>query len=288
MAFPEFDNWRFNPFTEVVNSLSITNEAHTIAYDADTNAYGFRLQEGVELTGSLPFNVNANYSIIEDITGGTTFTEVPRTSPPSAGQFRVDYSGATGYYGTSFIEFNASDNAKTMLVNYKGTGTVVKGRYQLEQTTVVPTNLGVEGALEITDTIKMSLGATIDEFSIDGTLAGNMDVALPTEQAVKTYVDNIWGRDVANLSYYVKVISVTLGAGGQIPSTAHGITGSIYTNSKVVGLYGVAIDTFNSRYNAMDQTTVGQGINIDDTNIGSQSAVGPGNAAANVVIIYIA
>ena len=32
-------------------------------------------------------------------------------------------------------------------------------------------------------------GTTIDEFSIDGTLAGNSDTAVPTEKAVKTYVD---------------------------------------------------------------------------------------------------
>jgi len=32
-------------------------------------------------------------------------------------------------------------------------------------------------------------GASINEFSIDGTLAGNSDAALPTEKAVKTYVD---------------------------------------------------------------------------------------------------
>jgi hypothetical protein len=38
--------------------------------------------------------------------------------------------------------------------------------------------------------IKLNLGAaTINEFSIDGTLAGDSDVAVPTEKAVKTYVD---------------------------------------------------------------------------------------------------
>ena len=35
----------------------------------------------------------------------------------------------------------------------------------------------------------MASGTTINEFSIDGTLGGNSDDALPTEQAVKTYVD---------------------------------------------------------------------------------------------------
>lgn len=37
--------------------------------------------------------------------------------------------------------------------------------------------------------IGAQIGATINEFSTDGTLLGNSDIAVPTEQAVKTYVD---------------------------------------------------------------------------------------------------
>ncbi len=37
--------------------------------------------------------------------------------------------------------------------------------------------------------LSFNVGATADEFSIDGTLAGNSDTAIPTEKAVKTYVD---------------------------------------------------------------------------------------------------
>ena len=37
--------------------------------------------------------------------------------------------------------------------------------------------------------IKFDVGTDINEFSVDGTLAGNSDDALPTEKAVKTYVD---------------------------------------------------------------------------------------------------
>src|SRR3989304_4414268 len=43
----------------------------------------------------------------------------------------------------------------------------------------------VTGAASLT----LDVGATINEFSTDGTLAGNSDSALPTEKAVKTYVD---------------------------------------------------------------------------------------------------
>jgi len=38
-------------------------------------------------------------------------------------------------------------------------------------------------------TIQVTSGATISEFSIDGTLTGDSDLAIPTEKAVKTYVD---------------------------------------------------------------------------------------------------
>jgi len=41
--------------------------------------------------------------------------------------------------------------------------------------------------------LKLDLGADIDEFSTDGTLTGNSDSALPTEKAVKTYVDAAGG-----------------------------------------------------------------------------------------------
>jgi hypothetical protein len=37
--------------------------------------------------------------------------------------------------------------------------------------------------------IGAQLGETINEFSSDGTLSGNSNVAVPTEYAVKTYVD---------------------------------------------------------------------------------------------------
>lgn len=43
--------------------------------------------------------------------------------------------------------------------------------------------------IDIGGTAGFTLGTTINEFSTDGTLAGNSDDALPTEKAVKTYVD---------------------------------------------------------------------------------------------------
>jgi hypothetical protein len=41
--------------------------------------------------------------------------------------------------------------------------------------------------------VNLRYGTTVNEFSTDGTLAGNSDDAVPTEKAVKTYVDNAIG-----------------------------------------------------------------------------------------------
>jgi len=48
----------------------------------------------------------------------------------------------------------------------------------------------VNSNLEVGANIQLQLGPAANEISIDGTLAGNSDKAIPTEKAVKTYVTN--------------------------------------------------------------------------------------------------
>ena len=43
--------------------------------------------------------------------------------------------------------------------------------------------------------IELTSGTSINEISIDGTLAGDSDDAIPTEKAVKTYVDTQHGAE---------------------------------------------------------------------------------------------
>ncbi|QCX39704.1 hypothetical protein FF125_15095 [Aureibaculum algae] len=52
--------------------------------------------------------------------------------------------------------------------------------------------------LEVDGNIKLELGSTANEISIDGTLAGNSDDAIPTEKAVKSYIDNNKGASRIN------------------------------------------------------------------------------------------
>ena len=49
-------------------------------------------------------------------------------------------------------------------------------------------NLSIS-AMATLPSLKLNLGATITEFSTDTNLAGNSDTAVPTEKALKTYID---------------------------------------------------------------------------------------------------
>ncbi|PLW91684.1 MAG: hypothetical protein C0592_14650, partial [Marinilabiliales bacterium] len=55
--------------------------------------------------------------------------------------------------------------------------------------------------LDVNGTFKIQNGTSVNEISTDGTMTGNSDDAVPTEQAVKTYVDN--AVNTANPTYSI-------------------------------------------------------------------------------------
>jgi microcystin-dependent protein len=57
-------------------------------------------------------------------------------------------------------------------------------------------SLNIDGTVTA-DNISLQSGATVNEISTDATLAGNSDAAVPTERAVKEYVDNLLAGSVA-------------------------------------------------------------------------------------------
>ena len=59
---------------------------------------------------------------------------------------------------------------------------------------IVSGGAGIAGAVYATS-FTANTGATISTFSTDGTLAGNANTAVPTEYAVKSYVDNFGGSE---------------------------------------------------------------------------------------------
>ena len=66
--------------------------------------------------------------------------------------------------------------------------------------------------------LTLDIGATIDEFSTDGTLVGNSDTALPTEKAVKTYVGTVVGA-ASKILAGDSSVEVTDAANGKVEVT---------------------------------------------------------------------
>jgi len=76
-------------------------------------------------------------------------------------------------------------------VNVITLGTAADTNIALDQnanTIVFESNNTTQATISTTG-LALNAGASVNEFSIDGTLVGNSDTAVPTEQAVKTYVD---------------------------------------------------------------------------------------------------
>ena len=65
---------------------------------------------------------------------------------------------------------------------------------------------------------------TITEFSTDGTLSDNSDSALPTEKAVKTYVDSLSASAPTDAQYITLATNVTLTNERALTGTANQIT----------------------------------------------------------------
>ena len=82
-----------------------------------------------------------------------------------------------------------------------------------------------------------TLGTTINEISIDGTLAGDSDDAVPTEKAVKTYVDNQIASGTLDIAGDTGIGTVDLasetftinGTANEIETVAGGSGGSVLT-----------------------------------------------------------
>jgi hypothetical protein len=89
--------------------------------------------------------------------------------------------------------------------------------------------------------IGAQLGESINEFSSDGALTGNSNTAVPTEQAVKTYVDTktdvaIAAISVAALAKAFDITNVTRNGTGQLTGAVNeGVTYTsiVYTGNNI-------------------------------------------------------
>ena len=187
-----------------------------------------------------------------------------------------DGSGTTYQRGVSTLESMAdgtgSIRVKSAVVEddltVHGTITVIdETNTHSEKLTVTCDNIGNTDAVQITKTatgtgdaivvsqfgtgyaIRVTNGSVIlsntgsvnnvavNEFSNDGTLAGNSDLTVPTERAVKTYVDGITGGGTGIVDYFAKFTSANAISNSQMSETAGVVTHHSDGSQLITGIW---------------------------------------------------
>ena len=210
-------------------------------------------------------------------TGGIVDTNYPNTPLQAADQ---DDEVVTS--GGGRVYFSSTDQRGDFRVG---------DLFRIQQSTGVATlnadAFDLSGLTELQlGSIGAELGTSINEFSIDGTLSGNSDLAVPTEKAVKTYVDsgtttltnktisgssntlsNIANNSLINSSFGVRddsssAISIPLGGTLKLKSNV-GITTTVSEGDTVnINLDNPISDLTATTFNA----TTGTITNLTSTN----------------------
>jgi len=150
-------------------------------------------------------------------TGGRSTTNYPGepTQPPSQGNEVTETYPGRVYYVSTDQDGNFRVGNYFRVDQSTGRATLDASAFDLSGLTSL--RLGSIGA---------QLGESINEFSSDGTLSGNSNTAVPTEQAVKTYVDSqtqvaIAAANNAKLSAPFDIADTTRNAAGQLTATTN-------------------------------------------------------------------
>lgn len=179
-----------NPWVKWTSTETIYNDNRNWEILSNAGAWGnfsIRMSPTKNTNASisvLTFNKNGNAGI------GTT---VPIY------KFVVSNGGALGFEvnpeylngeSINLLAYNRSTSSYKPLYYNASSHIFGQGNVVINTTDNGIDKLQVNGSA-LASSYKTEIGATINEFSIDGSLSGNSDTALPTEKAVKTYVDNL-------------------------------------------------------------------------------------------------
>jgi len=106
------------------------------------------------------------------------------------------------------------------------------------------------GDKKISGTLELASGTSVNEFSVDGAMGGDSDNAVPTEKAVKAYVDNLDSADVKKTGDQtvggIKTFSSIPVLPGADPTNANQAARKAYVDNKINALVGGAPGALNT------------------------------------------
>ncbi len=200
------------------------------------------------------------------VTGNTSLSTLSTSGTATLDNTSITNNASVG--GTLDVTGATTTNGLTNTGNV-GTGTLSTTGAATLNSASVTNNATVGG------TLTLASGASADEFSTDGTLAGNSDSAIPTEQAVKTYVDNQVGSQDLQEAYIDGNTITTSAAEGDVVitgteqlvvSTTNGV--DVTNNATIGGTLDVTGNTSLSTLSTSGTAT------LDNTSVTNNATVG--------------
>jgi hypothetical protein len=205
-------------YTDATSELIIVLAQEKVAASADNAAVHVRKDYSqIRLTGHDFLNIG---------TGGITTTNYPGTpsQPPAQGNETNETFPGRVYYVSTDQDGNFRVGEYFRIDQATGRATLNASAFDLAGLTSL--RLGSIGA---------QLGETINEFSADATLSGGSNSAVPTEYAVKTYVDaavtNLVDSAPSTLNT-LNELALALGSDANFSTT---VTSSIATKASLAG-----------------------------------------------------
>jgi hypothetical protein len=146
-----YSDWKVDPFSGTSHEISL-EEVHLIGeITATPGVYGIVSHQVPYFSGSIGDITAVQVADAggSPLSGGTTYTEVAFGVSPASDEFRVDYDDedVDTFYATGRFNFNSSEDGNYVKINYKGLGSILKGRYVLNSVSTVPSNLAIVGDL---------------------------------------------------------------------------------------------------------------------------------------------
>jgi len=240
-------NFQVTSDADLDGTLDVAGQTDLAAPATATNVRGtLEVAEQATFTGNVAANSGVDVAGANLNVGSTNID--PSTGNTAVGG-TLDVTGATTTNGLSNTgNITNTADISTATLSTSGTATL--------NDATVTTNADIGGSLDLTG---VSSNA-INEFSTDGTLTDNSNLAVPTEQAVKTYVDNeVTNKDLQSAYEAGNTITTDVTNGNLIVT---GTESATFSNTSGVSITGGDLSLSN---NATISGTVTGGTLTDGT-----------------------
>ena len=194
---------------ETTGFVATVQADETIAYNAPGGGGGGSTFKQTFVTGDLTSDkITITHNLGTAHPGIVVYNNLDNIILPTESTYltddtiELDFTGVaplTGTYKVRIFGTSSGTGGGITLIQDDDTDTRIETETNADEDIIRFTVLDTQEAQLDVNGLTLKTGASINEFSTDGTLSGNSDDAVPTEKAVKTYIDN----EVANSALVV-------------------------------------------------------------------------------------